>query len=196
MSFDMKKMVSVTNRSAGRVVYLIPEHNIRRVLSQGETRQVPYEELVWLTFVPGGRRLMEDMLYIRDPEAVKELEVPTEPEYFLDEAGVVDLLQNKSLDELLDALDFAPKGVIQLIKDKAVSLPLYDMQKREAIFKATGFNVTSAIENIKPDEDEAKAEAPAATRRVRNSAPQEAPERRVTSNPPKEYKVVTPAKTE
>ena len=171
MSFDMKKMVSVTNRSAGRVVYLIPEHNIRRVLSQGETRQVPYEELVWLTFVPGGRRLMEDMLYIRDPEAVKELEVPTEPEYFLDEAGVVDLLQNKSLDELLDALDFAPKGVIQLIKDKAVSLPLYDMQKREAIFKATGFNVTSAIENIKPDEDEAKVEAPTATRRVQVETP-------------------------
>ena len=192
MSFDMKKMVSVTNRSAGRVVYLIPEHSIRRVLNQGETRQVPYEELVWLSFVPGGRRLMEDMLYIRDPEAIKELEVSTEPEYFLDEAGVVDLLQNKGLDELLDALDFAPKGVIQLIKDKAVTLPLYDMQKREAILKATGFNVTAAIENIKPDEDEeAKVEAPTATRRVRNNAAQEAPARRTNATPPpKEYKII------
>ena len=40
------------------------------------------------------------------------------------------------------------------------------MQKREAIYKATGFNVNAAIENSKPDEDEIVEEAPVATRRV------------------------------
>jgi len=40
------------------------------------------------------------------------------------------------------------------------------MQKREAILKVTGYNVTAAIENARPDEDEEEVEAPAATRRV------------------------------
>ena len=166
MSFDMKKMISITNRSAGLVVYTIPEHSITRTLQRGETRQVPYEEMVWLSYTPGGKQLMNDVLFIRDPEAVQELEVKAEVEYFMDEKAVDDLLLNKPIDHLLDALDFAPEGVIQLIKTKAVSLPLNDMAKREAIRKATGFDVTMAIENSKPDEDEVKEEAPVATRRV------------------------------
>lgn len=191
MSFDMKKLVSVTNRSSGRVVYIIPEHSIRRALNRGETRQIPYEELVWLSFTPGGKALMRDMLYIRDEAAIQELEIPTEQEYFMDEEAVVKMLIEGSLDELLDALDFAPEGVIEIIKDKAVTLPLYDMQKREAIQKSTGFNVTAAIENVKPDEDEEKAEAPAATRRVqKNSETSTAPTRRTENR----YKVVSPTK--
>ena len=191
MSFDMKKMVLVTNRSGGRVVYTIPEHNIRRILNRGETREIPYEELVWLSFVPGGKALMRDDLYIRDIEAINNLEVPTEQEYFMDEDAVVKMLIEGSLDELLDALDFAPTGVIEIIKDKAVNLPLYDMQKREAILKATGFDVTAAIENMKPDEDEEKAEAPAATRRVqKKSETPEAPARRTENR----YVVVSPTK--
>ena len=191
MSFDMKKMVLVTNRSGGRVVYIIPEHNIRRILNRGETREIPYEELVWLSFVPGGKALMRDDLYIRDIEAINNLEVPTEQEYFMDEDAVVKMLIEGSLDELLDALDFAPTGVIEIIKDKAVNLPLYDMQKREAILKATGFDVTAAIENMKPDEDEEKAEAPAATRRVqKKSETPEAPARRTENR----YVVVSPNK--
>jgi hypothetical protein len=190
MSFDMKKMVAVTNRSAGRVVYNIPEHSIRRVLSRGETREVPYEELVWLSYTPGGKRLMQDDLYIRELQVTKELDIQTEQEYFLDEAGVKKLLMEGSLDALLDALDFAPSGVIELIKDCAVTMPLYDMQKREAILKATGFNVTAAIDNSKPDEDEVPVEAPTANRRARTDAgAPEAPQRRVQSR----YEVVSSA---
>jgi hypothetical protein len=46
----------------------------------------------------------------------------------------------------LDALDFAPEGVIALIKDEAVKTNLNDMSKREAILDKTGFDVTKAIE--------------------------------------------------
>ena len=61
---DMKKIMKVTNRSAGKVVYRIPEHNIRREFQVGETKQITYEELVWLSYQPGGRMLMQNMLYI------------------------------------------------------------------------------------------------------------------------------------
>ena len=76
-----------------------------------------------------------------------------EPEYFYTEEDIKHLLLDGSIDEFLDCLDFAPKGVIDILKDLAVSLPLNDMQKREAILKKTGFNVTNAIaiQNTKYD---------------------------------------------
>ena len=189
---DMKKIMNVTNRSAGIVIYKIPEQNIRREFNVNETKQIPYEELVWLSYQPGGRTLMENMLLIKDQAAVENLNIHAEPEYYMSEADVINMLQNGSLDELLDALDFAPKGVIQIIKDQAVALPVYDMRKRAAILKATGFDVTAAIENAKPDEDEEQTETAApATRRVVKEAA--TPERRTDGQ---RYKVVAPTTTE
>ena len=178
---EMNKVLSVMNRSAGKVVYRIPEHNIRREFQVGETKKITYEELVWLSYQPGGRMLMQNMLLIQDPTATKDLNIHEEPEYSMTEEDIVKMLRYGSLDQLLDALDFAPKGVIEIIKDKAVSLPLQDMSKREAIQKATGFNVTAAIENSKADEEDDKVETPAVTRRVRVEAETpEAPTRRYT----------------
>ena len=191
---DMKKIMSVTNRSAGMVIYKIPEHNIRREFNVNETKQIPYEELVWLSYQPGGRVLMQNMLLIRDQQAVSGLNIHAEPEYFMSEADVINMLQNGTLDELLDALDFAPKGVIQIIKDQAVALPVHDTRKREAILKATGFDVNAAIENAKPDEDEEKVEAPAATRRVRKNTEAPAASERRTDG--QKYIIVAPGTEE
>ena len=185
MSFDMNQRVKVTNRSGGRVVYRIPEHNIRREFEANEVKVLPYQELVWLSYRPGGRTLMANMLLIEEHKVIQELNIHTEPEYFLDESGVIRLLLEGSVDELKDALDFAPRGVIQIIKDKAVTLPLYDMQKREAILEMTGFDVTAAIENSKPDEDEAVEETPVAKRRVQQNT--NAPTRRTEGK----YKVIS-----
>lgn len=187
MEFNMQKLMNVTNRSGGVVIYKIPEHNIRREFNLGETKQIPYEELVWLSFQPGGRVLMQNMLLIQDPNAVANLNIHAEPEYFMSEEDVINLLQNGTLDELLDALDFAPKGVIQIIKDQSVALPVYDMRKREAILKATGFDVTAAIENAKPEEGEEVIEAPTTTRRVRREGTDAAASA-------SKYKVVAPTK--
>ena len=191
MSFNMQKLMNVKNRSAGIVIYKIPEHNIRREFNIGETKQITYEELVWLSYQPGGRVLMQNMLQIQDAETIENLNLNVEPEYYMSEEDVVNLLLNGSEDEFLDALDFAPAGVIEIIKDKAVSLPVHDMRKRAAILKATGFDVTAAIENSQPDEeDEAKVEAPAVTRRVqKNSETPDAPARRTDGQ---KYKVVAP----
>ena len=182
MQFDMKKLMNVTNRSGGIVIYKIPEHNIRREFNERETKKISYEELVWLSYQPGGRNLMQNMLLIEDPAAVENLNSHAEPEYFMSEDDVIKMLTTGSVEALMDALDFAPQGVIQIIKDQAVALPIYDMRKRDAIFNATGFDVTAAIENAKPDEDEVAAKAPAATRRVQpNAETPEAPARRVTA---------------
>ena len=64
----------------------------------------------------------------------------------MSEQQVADLILNGSLDAFLDALDFAPDGTKDLIKAHAVSLPLNDISKRDAIEKQLGFNVTKALE--------------------------------------------------
>jgi len=62
-----------------------------------------------------------------------------------------------SLDEFKDALDFAPEGTKDLIKKYAVEKPLNDFSKREAIKDQLGFDVSKALENIQPDEEEKKS---------------------------------------
>ena len=187
-NFDMKKLVKVTNRCGGMAIYKIPEHGIRREFNAGESKMIPYEELVWLSYQPGGRNMMSNTFLIEEVKATQELNIHTEPEYFMTEADVINMLQNGSVDELKDALDFAPTGVVQIIKDQAVALPIYDMRKRQAILEMTGFDVTSAITNNEPDADEA-VEAPAATRRVQKDTPSEAPVAPARRTEPK-YKVI------
>lgn len=170
-TFDMKKLMSVKNRSSSMVVYRIPEHGIRREFKPGEAKMVTYEELTWLSYQSGGRTLMENFLQIQSAEAVERLSLDVEPEYRMNEAQVVELLNNGTMDEFLDALDFAPQGVKDLIRYYAVKLPLNDSAKRKALKDKTGFNVDAAIANSEPEpEDTAKVEAPAATRRTQLKA--------------------------
>jgi hypothetical protein len=51
-----------------------------------------------------------------------------------------------TLEQFLDCLDFAPESVLENIKDMAVSLPLNDVSKRNAIQEKLGFDVSKAIE--------------------------------------------------
>lgn len=163
------KMLNVKNRSASMVVYTIPEENIRREFMPTETKRLPYSELEKLTYQPGGRAILANFLQVQDASATQELNVHTEPEYNMSENDIKELLKTGSVDQLLDALDFAPVGVIDLIKQMAVSLPLNDFNKRKAIKEKTGFDVTEALKNVeaeKEDEEDTPTTPTAPTRRV------------------------------
>lgn len=153
-----KDLVKVTNRGTGRVGYKVQDLNIRRIYEPKETKEVTMEELRKLSYSIGGSALIRDNLIIRDEEAVRELIPDVEPEYYYEEEDVKNLLIKGSLDELLDCLDFAPEGTLNLVKKVAVEIELNDVQKRQAIFNALGFNVTNAIENSRMDEDEVQEE--------------------------------------
>lgn len=185
MSINKDKIYNVKNRSAGMVLYKVPEMNVRREFAPGEVKRITFEELEKLSFQSGGRVLMNDYLQISDANVVDELNLVAEPEYHMSEAQIVDLLKNGSLDALLDCLDFAPKGVIDLIKNFSISLPLNDYEKREAIKQKTGFDVTAALANNLADKTvETAASQP--KRRVQPAAENSTPERRTTTD----YKVV------
>ena len=161
-------MIKVLNRDNGAVIYSIPEMNgLRRVFQAGEVKEVSFEELEKLSYIPGGMELLKDSLVIQNnDEAINLILGHVEPEYKYTENDIVKLMKEGSLDEFLDCLDFAPEGVVDLIKTLAVRLPLNDVSKREAIFNKTGFNVDNAIriQNEVADPDE---KAPTTERRVK-----------------------------
>ena len=182
-------MYVVKNRSASMVVYRIPEKGIRREFAPGESKKISYEELLDLSYQSGGRELMANFLQIQNHDAVEELNIHTELEYNYSEQDIVDLIKNGSLDAFLDCLDFAPVGVIDLLKTFAVSVPLTDIQKRRALRDKTGFDVDKALANIeleKAEEVESAVEGNTG-RRVKPAAEvkEEAPTRRTNT-----YKVV------
>lgn len=159
-------LIKVLNRDNGSVCYSIPEMNgLRRVYQSGETKQVTFEELQKLSYIPGGMTLLKQNLVILNDEAVDRLLGHVEPEYRYTEADVKKIMREGSLDQFLDCLDFAPDGVKELIKTLAVEMPLNDVNKRQAIFNKLGFNVDNAIRIKKESEQPVKA-APVAHRRV------------------------------
>lgn len=164
---DDKKMVKVTNRTRGSLGYTVEDlNNLHRRYSSGETKTVTVEELRKLSWKPGGMYMLQNSLLIHDAEVVKELlNIDVEPEYYYSEKEVVELLTKGSLDQLLDCLDFAPQGVIDLIKKNAVTLKINDISKRKAILEKTGFDVTKAVEiNEEADKLDEDAAAPAGRR--------------------------------
>ena len=89
---DSNTTYLVTNRSASIVVYSIPEDNIKREFQPGETKKIRHGELEKLSYQTGGSLLISNYFLIRNEEAINELGVPTEPEYFMTEREVIDLI--------------------------------------------------------------------------------------------------------
>lgn len=187
---ESSKILRVKNRSASLAVYSIPEINIRREFAPGETKNITYGELEKLSYQPGGRTIMQNFLQIIDPEATGDLGINREPEYDLSEQQIVDLMTKGSLDAFLDCLDFAPVGVIDLIKKFSVSLPLNDIDKRDALKKKTGFDVTVALANMQKEKED--MDAPTVESKERRVKTEFALEGRRTT--PK-YNVVQPTTT-
>ena len=143
---DKDTIIKVTNRDSGSVGYTVAEMGIHRKFQKGEVKEIRMEELRKLSYLPGGQAIINDCLIIHNEEALKELNPDYEPEYFYTEADIRELLLKGTEAQFLDCLDFAPEGVIELVKQLAVELKINDLAKREAIFKKTGFNVTRAIQ--------------------------------------------------
>lgn len=179
-----EKIYNVKNRSGGMVVYRVPEMNVRRVFTPGEVKRISHAELEALTFRPGGKELIAEYLQIKSPEFLEAANIHTEPEYFMSETDVKDLLLTGSIEAFEDAIDFAPAGVIEMIKDLSVSLPLSDYNKRELLKKKLGFNVDAAIIHMTPDADDEAAPAASQGRRTQPTYGQEeaAPQRRTSGS--------------
>lgn len=155
----------VKNRSAGTVSYRIPDTTNRRRFSPGEVKKISAKELEGLTYSAGGMALLANFLQILDEEAINKVGLKPQPEYYMSEEDIVKLMQTGSQDEFLDCLDFAPPGIIDIIKKLSVSLPLADLNKRLALKEKTGFDCDAALRHVVEEKaEEPKQNTP--TRRV------------------------------
>ena len=193
-----KAIYSVKNRSASTVIYSIPEmNNLRREFRPGEIKSVTGSELIQLSYRPGGRRIIENYLLINNEEVLDGLNMEVEPEYKLDEAGVVKILKDGSEDQLIDCLNFAPEGVKDLVKAVALAMPLNDLNKCKIIKDMLGYDVLfvrSTNEQIAKESGAEAAPAPAKKRRVASTSA--AAKQTTTTAKRKTRKVATPEYTE
>lgn len=186
-------LIKVKNRDNGTVGYTIPElGNLHRSFSKGETKEITMDELRKLSYISGGKLLLQDYFIVQNQDALRELlSDDVEPEYYYGEEEIKKLLLTGSNDQLLDCLEFAPEGVIGLVKDLAVSLKINDISKRNIILEKTGFNVTNAItineETVEGEGEETKSSRRSAPVTVDKS--EEAPKRRTAA--PQKYNIVS-----
>lgn len=176
---EKNTMCTVKNRSSINVGYAIPELSIKRQFAPGETKQISYDELAKLTYQPGGRNIIDKYLYIEKKEITENLGVTREVEYDWDEARIKQLLTSDTLDQFLDCLDFAPQGVLEIVKKMAVELPLSDFDKKKALKEKTGIDVDAVYKNamLVAEEEGTATEEKKQERRV-NSETKAAPKRR------------------
>ena len=72
---EVTKFYNVKNRSAGVVIYRIPEDNIRREFMPGETKVIPLPKNQKLSYQPGGQMVMNNFLQIQGIEAQSTLNI-------------------------------------------------------------------------------------------------------------------------
>lgn len=172
-TMDLKQKVKVWNRADGSITYSIDELRIRRHWAKpGDMHMVSLEELQTLQYTPGGRKILKNYLLIKDQNVCEFLGLPTDPEYFYDENDVKVLLTTGSEDQLLDCLEFAPAGVLDLIKKVAVDIKLDSAKKREIISEHLKISIDAMIRNNEASKEEATNVEDAVT-----------PERKRRSNP-------------
>jgi hypothetical protein len=176
-----KNIVSVTNRNNGRTTYILPNGTYRE-FNLGQTRQLDLDELKELRDCDGGEYLLKNFLIINDKTALDYLDLHTEPEYFYTKAEIEELLANGSLDQLEDCLNFAPEGVIELVKDVAIKTELSDTRKRKLIQEKTGFSIDNAImvNTVLADSSDAEAAPKIAERKAQPIQVEEKPVRKYT----------------
>lgn len=164
---DDNVKIKIKNRSHSPVYYHVADMgNLERVFSGLEEKVVTFEEVRKLNGTTGGHVLLRDYLVIKNEQAVKELGIPVEPEYYYEKQDVIRILKEGSMDEFLDCLDFAPDGVIDMIKEYAVTLPLNDVAKREVLLEKFDYDVGKTIEIKKISEEGMEKQGKATQRRA------------------------------
>lgn len=167
-----KELVEVRNLVDHMVVYKIDELNRRVVFNPFETKKVPVDELRRLNYQHGGQILLHNYLCVLNDELRQEFGIdPTMVEYDWTIKDIDAALTSSPIDELLDALEFGPEGIKNMLVDRAVQLKIPDTNRRKAIQEIAGVDVNNMInfkEQAESDEKKDAAVAPH-TRRTSQS---------------------------
>ena len=85
--------IKIKNRSSSSLSYIIPDsNNFRRFFAAGEVKELPFEEVQKLTYIPGGDYMLQHYLVIDNIEARDEILGAVELEYNYGEKEIKNLL--------------------------------------------------------------------------------------------------------
>lgn len=161
-------VVEITNLLDCTCGYVVDLTGVRRILPPHASFKVRASELRELFYQRGGQELLHDYIRVGNKALAQEfgVDVDNTPEYNWGRRDVIDALNDSNIDVLLDALDFAPDGIKQLIADIAVETEVADVNKRKAISDKLGIDVDAMItnKNLAAQEVEEKEEKPARRR--------------------------------
>lgn len=166
-------MVKVRNLADHMVGFVLPDEHKRITFQPNEEKSVRVGDLRSLNYSSAGSVLMREYLAVADKALAEEFGVSADSfdnEYSWTVEDVDRVLQEGSIEELLDALDYAPSGVIDTIKDRAIELEINDVAKRSAITSKTGFDITATIENRHKEGADAEPKKATTPRRRRVTA--------------------------
>lgn len=161
-------IIEITNLLDCTCGYIVDLTGVRRILPPHASFKVKASELRELFYQRGGQELLHNYIRVGNKALAQEfgVDVDNTPEYNWGRKDVIDALNNPDIDVLLDALDFAPDGIKQLIADVAVETEVADVNKRKAISDKFGIDVDAMITNkhLAVQETEEKEEKPARRR--------------------------------
>ena len=146
-----EELIEVRNLTAQRIAYLIPERSVRRDFSAFETKEITAGELRELWFKSGGKILLQNYLGVNNKELAREFGVTNDQfthEYSWTKKDIDRVLLEGSGDELADALDYAPLGIVETLINRAVELRISDMNKRKLIKEMTDKDVSKMINYV------------------------------------------------
>ena len=109
-------------------------------ITAGELRELTYER--------GGLILLQNYLQVGNKKLAQEFGISDDMvEYNWTEKNIIDTLTTSDIDILLDALDFAPDGIVEELKNKAIELEISDNNRINAINKRLGVDISQIIKN-------------------------------------------------
>ena len=163
--------ITLRNFTTNTVVYRTPSTRVRRELPAGGSIKVTAGEIREMMYDKGCVDILRNYVQICNKPLALEVGVSEdsyENEYNWTLADIKNCLLNGSIEQLADAMDFAPDGIKEALLTEAINLEIPDVRKRDIISKAMNRDVSGMIINKnKIEEDKEPAEKnKTATRRA------------------------------
>ena len=164
-------IVEVYNDYHSSVSYKLDR--ITRSWDIGTVKKIKVAELYEAVNMKGGRYLFEQNILLIKESAVREaLGLKVLDKYDISQKEIVELLQSGDRETLEDLLAYCSETTLSKIVQKAIDMPLSDMNKANLIKAYSGIDIVAVIkekeesETPKSDVTPSDGEAPARRRRV------------------------------
>ena len=164
--------IKVRNLTSHYVIYRDEDAHIRIQFQPHQVREIEAGSLRKYFYSHGGQVILQNYLSVQNDELRREFEIEEDQvEYNWDANKIKSVLLEEPIEVLEDALEFGPEGVKEELASQAVKLAIPDNNKREAISKALGVDITKKIELSNATQSEGQKPAGAAPKRRRRVQP-------------------------